>query len=45
MARSLGVPMVTGCHPEAVTGPDPSGWSATVNGTTGEVTVLADPEV
>jgi phosphohistidine swiveling domain-containing protein len=42
VARSLGVPMVTGCHPEAVTGPDPSGWSATVNGTTGEITLLAD---
>jgi phosphohistidine swiveling domain-containing protein len=42
VARSLGVPMVTGCHAEAVTGPDPSGWFATVNGTTGEVFLLAD---
>jgi hypothetical protein len=41
VARSLGVPMVTGCRPEPVTGPDPSGWFATVNGTTGEVTLLA----
>jgi phosphohistidine swiveling domain-containing protein len=39
VARSLGVPMVTGCQVETVTGPDPSGWSATVNGTTGEVTL------
>jgi phosphohistidine swiveling domain-containing protein len=42
VARSLGVPMVTGCRPETVTGPEVSGWSATVNGTTGEVTLLAD---
>ncbi len=41
VARSLGVPMVTGCHPETVTGPDPSGWFAAVNGTTGEVTLRA----
>jgi phosphohistidine swiveling domain-containing protein len=39
VARSLGVPMVTGCHPETVAGPDPSGWFATVNGTIGEVTL------
>ena len=43
VARSLGVPMVTSCRVEAVTGPDPSGWFATVNGTTGEVTLLAGP--
>jgi phosphohistidine swiveling domain-containing protein len=40
VARSLGVPMVTGCRAEAVTGPDPSGWFGTVNGTTGAVTLL-----
>jgi phosphoenolpyruvate synthase/pyruvate phosphate dikinase len=42
VARSLGVPMVTGCHPETVTGPDPApgAWYATINGGTGEV-VLA----
>jgi signal transduction protein with GAF and PtsI domain len=39
VARSLGVPMVTGCRVETVTGPDPSGWFATVNGATGEVTL------
>jgi hypothetical protein len=33
--------MVTGCHPETVTGPDPSGWFVTVNGTIGEVTLRA----
>lgn len=39
VARSLGVPMVTGCRPEAVTGPGPApgAWFATINGTTGEV--------
>jgi phosphoenolpyruvate synthase/pyruvate phosphate dikinase len=39
VARSLGVPMVTGCRVESVTGPDPApgGWTATVNGATGEV--------
>jgi hypothetical protein len=41
VARSLGVPMVTGCRPETVTGPDPSGWFAMVNGTIGEVTLRA----
>jgi phosphoenolpyruvate synthase/pyruvate phosphate dikinase len=40
VARSLGVPMVTGCRADTVTGPDPSGWFATVNGTTGAVTLL-----
>ena len=42
VARSLGVPMVVGCHPETVTGPDPGAgaWFATINGATGEV-VLA----
>ena len=42
VARSLGVPMVVGCHHEAVTGPYPAAgaWFATINGTTGEV-VLA----
>jgi pyruvate,water dikinase len=39
VARSLGVPMVTGCRTETVTGPDPApgAWTATINGTTGEV--------
>ena len=39
VARSLGVPMVIGCRPEAVTGPDPVAgvWCATINGGTGEV--------
>jgi phosphoenolpyruvate synthase/pyruvate phosphate dikinase len=39
VARSLGVPMVTGCRVESVTGPDPApgGWTATVNGATGDV--------
>ena len=42
VARSLGVPMVVGCHPETVTGPGPAPgtWLATINGSTGEV-VLA----
>jgi len=42
VARSLGVPMVVGCHHETVTGPHPAAgtWFATINGTTGEV-VLA----
>jgi phosphohistidine swiveling domain-containing protein len=42
VARSLGIPMVTGCRPETVTGPDPAAgaWLATINGGTGEV-VLA----
>ena len=39
VARSLGVPMVIGCRPEVVTGPDPAigAWFATINGGTGEV--------
>jgi hypothetical protein len=39
VARSLGVPMVTGCHPETVTGPDPApgAWHAAIDGATGEV--------
>jgi phosphohistidine swiveling domain-containing protein len=39
VARSLGVPMVIGCRPEAVTGPDPAAgaWFATINGGTGDV--------
>lgn len=42
VARSLGVPMVIGCRPESVTGPNPAPrtWFATINGGTGEV-VLA----
>jgi phosphohistidine swiveling domain-containing protein len=42
VARSLGVPMVTGCHTETVTGPAPAlgAWSAAINGSTGEVTLL-----
>lgn len=41
VARSLGVPMVIGFRPEAVTGPDPAAgaWFATINGGTGEVTL------
>ena len=39
VARSLGVPMVTGCRTETVTGPDPApgAWTAAINGGTGEV--------
>ena len=42
VARSLGVPMVIGCRPEAVTGPDPAAgtWFATINGGTGEVVLV-----
>jgi phosphoenolpyruvate-protein kinase (PTS system EI component) len=40
VARSLGVPMVTGCRTETVTGPDPAGWLAAVNGTLGQVTLI-----
>jgi hypothetical protein len=38
VARSLGVPMVTGCRAETVTGPDPAAgaWVAVINGATGE---------
>jgi pyruvate, water dikinase len=39
VARSLTVPMVTGCRPEAVTGAYPtcSGWLAVIDGSTGDV--------
>jgi phosphoenolpyruvate synthase/pyruvate phosphate dikinase len=39
VARSLAVPMVTGCRPETVTGPDPvtGAWHAAIDGATGEV--------
>jgi pyruvate, water dikinase len=39
VARSLSVPMVTGCRPEAVTGAGPagSGWLAAIDGSTGDV--------
>jgi phosphohistidine swiveling domain-containing protein len=42
VARSLGVPMVVGCHPETVTGPGPAAgaWFATINGGTGEVVLV-----
>jgi hypothetical protein len=42
VARSLAVPMVTGCRPELVTGPGPAddGWLAAIDGTTGEVALL-----
>ena len=42
VARSLGVPMVIGCRPEAVTGPHPAAgaWFATINGGTGEVVLV-----
>jgi phosphohistidine swiveling domain-containing protein len=42
VARSLAVPMVTGCHPEAVTGPapHPGGWLAAIDGSSGEVWLL-----
>jgi len=39
VARSLGVPMVTGCRTETATGPDPAlgAWHAVIDGATGEV--------
>jgi phosphoenolpyruvate synthase/pyruvate phosphate dikinase len=39
VARSLGVPMVTGCRIETVTGPDPApgAWAVMIDGGTGEV--------
>jgi len=39
VARGLGVPMVTGCRTETVTGPDPApgAWHAVIDGATGEV--------
>jgi phosphohistidine swiveling domain-containing protein len=42
VARSLSVPMVTGCHPETVTGalPPSTGWLAAIDGATGEVALL-----
>jgi pyruvate,water dikinase len=42
VARSLAVPMVTGCHPETVTGSRSPGapWLAAIDGTTGEVALL-----
>ena len=42
VARSLAVPMVTGCRPELVTGPGPAGdgWLAAIDGTTGQVALL-----
>jgi signal transduction protein with GAF and PtsI domain len=43
VARSLGVPMVTGCRTETVTGPAAAGWVAAVNGGTGEVALLSSP--
>jgi pyruvate,water dikinase len=41
VARSLGVPMVTGCRPETVTGREPASgaWLAAINGGTGEVLI------
>jgi len=38
VARSLAVPMVTGCRPELVTGPVPArdGWLAAIDGSTSE---------
>jgi phosphohistidine swiveling domain-containing protein len=43
VARSLGVPMVTGCRVETVTGPDPApgAWAAAINGATGDVALLS----
>ncbi|MBO0814712.1 MAG: hypothetical protein J2P30_06120, partial [Actinobacteria bacterium] len=43
VARSLGVPMVVGCHPETVTGPGPAAgtWFATIDGGTGEVALTS----
>lgn len=42
VARSLAVPMVTGCRPELITGPVPArdGWLAAIDGSTGEVALL-----
>jgi pyruvate,water dikinase len=50
VARALGVPMVTGCPAEGVTGPPdqlsqpetPGAWHATVDGHRGEVTLTQD---
>lgn len=42
VARSLAVPMVTGCRPELVTGPVPArdDWLAAIDGSTGAVALL-----
>ncbi len=42
VARSLAVPMVTGCRAELVTGPSPAGdgWLAAIDGSTGAVSLL-----
>lgn len=42
VARSLGVPMVTGCQPEAVLGPAAPGqeWIAAIDGAAGDVALL-----
>jgi phosphohistidine swiveling domain-containing protein len=42
VARSLAVPMVTGCRAELVTGPAPAGdgWLAAIDGSTGDVALL-----
>ena len=42
VARSLAVPMVTGCRAELVTGPAPAGdgWLAAIDGSTGAVALL-----
>jgi len=42
VARSLAVPMVTGCRAELITGPAPAGdgWLAAIDGSTGEVALL-----
>jgi phosphohistidine swiveling domain-containing protein len=45
VARSLGVPMVTGCRPELVTGGHPAmsgGWLAAIDGGGGDVALLGD---
>jgi phosphoenolpyruvate-protein kinase (PTS system EI component) len=43
VARSLGVPMVIGCHPEPVMGQRIAGgdWIAAIDGSTGEAALLA----
>ena len=42
VARSLSVPMVTGCHPETVTGAGPpdASWLAAIDGATGDVALF-----
>jgi phosphoenolpyruvate synthase/pyruvate phosphate dikinase len=43
VARSLSVPMVTGCRPETVTGAgSDTGWLAAIDGSTGHVALLPD---